>query len=115
MSRAFIMEFCASLPGAEWSEPFGPGTDVWKVGGKIFAATSAHAEGVSVKCPDVETAEMLREAGAATKAPYFHRSWVLVPFAQADPSQIAHRLHVSYDTIRASLPAKLQATLPPRG
>lgn len=114
MSRAFVMELCASLPGAEWSEPFGPGTDVWKVGGKIFAATGAGAGGVTVKCPDVETAEMLRDAGAALKAPYFHKSWVLVPFAEADPPEITHRLHVSYDTIRESLPKKVRATLPPR-
>jgi len=114
MSRDLVTSLCTALPGAEWSEPFGPGTDVWKVGGKIFAATGAGAEGVSVKCPDVETAEMLRDAGAALKAPYFHKTWVLVPFASADAAEIAHRLHVSYDVIRARLPKKFQTALPPR-
>lgn len=105
------MDFCARLPGAEWSEPFGPGTDVWKVGGKIFAAIGESAEGVSVKCPDMETAEMLREAGVAKKAPYFHKSWVMVPFQDGDTGEIEHRLRVSYDLIRAALPKKLQASL----
>jgi len=111
MSRAFVTDLCNRLPGAEWSEPFGPGTDVWKIGGKIFAATGAGAEGVSVKCPDVETAEMLRDAGVARKAPYFHKSWVMVPFAEGE-AQLDHRLRVSYETIRASLPRKVQASLP---
>lgn len=114
MSRETVQALCAALPGAEWSEPFGPGTDVWKVGGKIFAAIGSENTGVSVKCPDVETAEMLRDAGAARKAPYFHKSWVLVPFASADAAELTHRVHVAYDTIRASLPKKTQAALPPR-
>ena len=112
MSRALVTRLCEALPGVEWSEPFGPGTDVWKVAGKIFAAIGADNVGVSVKCPDLDTAEMLRDAGAATKAPYFHKTWVRVPFAAGD-DEIAHRLRVSYDVIRASLTKKAQATLPP--
>ncbi|HHC29010.1 MAG TPA: MmcQ/YjbR family DNA-binding protein, partial [Rhodobacterales bacterium] len=86
---------CAALPGAECSAPFGPGHDIWKVAGKIFAAMGAEGRGVSVKCPDVETAEMLRDAGVARQAPYFHKSWVLVPFETADAGEITHRIHVS--------------------
>jgi len=112
VSRDLVTRLCRALPGAEWSEPFGPGTDVWKVGNKIFAAIGSENLGVSVKVPDVDTAEMLRDAGIATKAPYFHKTWVRVPFS-AGEDEIAHRLRVSYDTIRASLPKKLQATLPP--
>lgn len=112
MSRAFVMELCARLPGAEWSEPFGPGTDVWKVGGKIFAAMGERAEGVSVKCADVETAEMLREVGVARKAPYFHKYWVMLPFA-AGEGELDHRLRASYALIRASLPKRVQAALDP--
>lgn len=113
MDRDAVNRFCATLPGAELSEPFGPGTDVWKVGGKIFAALGADGPGVSVKCADVETAEMLRAAGRAEKAPYFHRSWVRVPFAGSDAGEIEHRLRSSYDIIRASLPRKLRQALPP--
>jgi len=113
MSRHLVNRLAGALPGAEWSEPFGPGHDIWTVGGKIFAATGAKAEGVSVKCPDIETAEMLRAAGAARRAPYFHRSWVLVPFATASAEELAHRIRTSYEIVRASLPKKLQATLPP--
>lgn len=112
MSRDFVNAFCRDLPGAQWSEPFGPGHDVWKVGDKIFASIFSKGTGVIVKCPDVDTADMLKEVGAAMKAPYFHKSWVLVPFERADEGEVIHRLQVSYDVIRAGLTKKVQAALP---
>ncbi len=114
MDRDTANAICAALPGAEWSEPFGPGHDIWKVGGKIFAAMGVESRGVSVKCADVETAEMLREMGQYLKAPYFHRSWVLLPFGAAGEDEMRHRIHSSYDLIRASLPKKLRAGLADR-
>ncbi|MHA3980244.1 MmcQ/YjbR family DNA-binding protein [Halovulum sp. GXIMD14794] len=111
--RATINAICGGFPGAEVSDPWGGGHDAWKVGDKMFACIGAVTPGVSVKCPDVETAEMLIEAGAARKAPYFHRSWVLLGF-ETPEDELRHRLTVSYDMIRASLPKKVQATLPQR-
>lgn len=102
-----------ALPGAEWSESFGPGHDVWKVGGKMFSVGGSQDDGVSVKCPDVETATMLKEAGVGTKAPYLHASWVRLP-PETDADELRHRIHVSYDTIRASLTRKAQNALPER-
>lgn len=104
---------CRDMPGAEWSESFGPGHDVWKVGGKMFAVMGTADDGVSVKTPDVDTAQMLIDAGAAEKAPYLHRSWVRLP-PGAEPDEVAHRVAVSYDTVRAGLPRKVRATLPER-
>ncbi len=115
MSRETVNALCARLPGAENSDPWGGGHDAWKVGGKLFAVVGAIDGGVSVKCPDVETAEMLTDAGVARKAAYFHKSWVFLPFGAADEAELAHRIGVSYDTIRASLPKKVQAALAPRG
>lgn len=111
MERDQINSLCAALPGADLTRPFGPETDVWKIGGKIFAALGVDASGVCVKCADVETAEMLRAIGAFGKAPYFHRSWVLVPLA-TEPAEMEHRIRQSYDLIRASLPKKLRESLP---
>ena len=54
------------------------GHDAWKVGGKMFACVGAETPGVSVKTDSIETAQMLIEAGVGKKAPYFHRSWVLL-------------------------------------
>ena len=113
MNRDAVNRLCATLPGADVSDPFGEGgNDIWKVAGKIFAAIGTHASGISVKTDSVETAEMLKEAGVGTKAPYFYRSWIQVPF-DADPEELKHRISTSYRLIRRSLPKKVQATLDP--
>jgi predicted DNA-binding protein (MmcQ/YjbR family) len=111
--RAAVAATAARLPGAEVSDPWGGGHDAWKVGGKMFACIGAVTEGVSVKCDCVETAERLKEQGLARHAPYFHRSWVLLPETTA-PDELAHRLRVSYDLVRAGLPAAARRALTPR-
>ncbi len=65
------------LPGAQLAHPFDGEHDAWKVGGKMFTCIGMSGKtALSVKTPDVETASMMIESGAALKAPYFHRSWV---------------------------------------
>ena len=67
-----------------------------------------------MKCEDIETAEMLIEAGGGAKAPYFHKSWLLLP-DDVEMGVLRHRVTISYDIVRSSLAKKLQATLAPRG
>ena len=110
MTRNELNAICSALPGAEWSEPFGPGHDIWKVGGKIFAAMGAATEGISVKTADIETAQMLIEAGVGSKAPYFHRSWIHLP-QDVDPDEAQHRIEASYKLVLAKLPKKTQAAI----
>ncbi|MEY8842953.1 MmcQ/YjbR family DNA-binding protein [Cribrihabitans sp. XS_ASV171] len=114
MSRDAVNDICRALPGAEWSDPWGGGHDAWKVGGKMFACIGITNDGVSVKTPDTETATMLIEAGVGDRAPYFHRSWIRLPF-DAPPEELRHRLLTSYDIVRGGLTKKAQAALPPRG
>jgi predicted DNA-binding protein (MmcQ/YjbR family) len=110
MGPEAINAICKAFPEAEWSDPWGGGHDAWKVGGKMFACIGAVSPGVSVKTDSIETAEMLIEMGVGVKAPYFHRSWINLPFDAAE-EDLRHRLAVSYRLIRASLSKKLQATL----
>ncbi|MGP9818753.1 MmcQ/YjbR family DNA-binding protein [Salinarimonas sp. NSM] len=111
--RQRVAAICAPLPGAEASDPWGGGHEAWKVGGKMFACIGSVTPGVAVKCADVETASMLIEAGVGARAPYFHRSWLLLP-EDAPEDELAHRLVVSYDLVRAKLPRRLLADLPVR-
>ena len=113
MSRETANAICKTFPGAELSDPWGGGHDAWKVGGKMFACIGIANDGVSVKTPDIETAQMLIEAGVGVKAPYFHRSWIRLPW-ETEPDEMRHRLETSYDIVRAGLTKKLQAALPPR-
>lgn len=112
MSRDTVNAICATLPGAERSDPWGGGHDAWKIGGKMFACYGVTFTGVSVKTDSIETAEMLIATGTARRAPYFHRSWVNLPEG-TDPEELRHRLATAYRLIRAGLPKKVQATLPP--
>ncbi|MGJ3263996.1 MAG: MmcQ/YjbR family DNA-binding protein [Salinarimonas sp.] len=111
--RQRVAAICRRLPGAEASDPWGGGHEAWKVGEKMFACLGSVMPGVAVKCADVETAQMLIEAGVGARAPYFHRSWVLLP-ESVDEDELAHRLAVSYDLVRAKLPRRLTAGLPAR-
>jgi predicted DNA-binding protein (MmcQ/YjbR family) len=108
--RIRLAALCTALPGAEVSDPWGGGHDAWKVGGKMFACIGAVNPGVSLKCPDIETATLLIETGVGTKAPYFHRSWIHLGEDVAD-EELRHRVQVSYDTIVAKLPKKTRETL----
>jgi predicted DNA-binding protein (MmcQ/YjbR family) len=112
--RERMNRICQRLPGAEVSDPWGGGHDAWKIGGKMFACIGSTTQGISVKTDSIETAEMLIGAGVGKKAPYFHRSWILLPFDVED-DVLRHRLSESYRLVRSGLAKKLQAALPPFG
>lgn len=111
MDRAAVNAFCATLPGADLSDPWGGGHDAWKVGGKMFACIGVANDGVSVKTPDIETAGLLIEMGRAERAPYFHKSWVRLPWNHVEREEFEDRLRASYEIVRSGLPKKVQAAL----
>ena len=112
MSRELVNEICAAQPGAECSDPWGDGHDCWKVGGKSFSIVGVARMHVSIKTDSIETAAFLIETGVADRAPYLHASWVALPLDSA-PDELAHRIRQSYRIVRAALPHKTQAVLPP--
>ena len=109
MSRDLVNSLCAAHAGATASDPTTE-LDSWKVGGKMFACFGDRIDGVCVKTDSVETAQMLIDAGAGTKAPYFHKSWILVGF-DGGADELRHRIAVSYDLIFKSLSKKAQAEI----
>jgi predicted DNA-binding protein (MmcQ/YjbR family) len=111
--NARLEAVCERLPGAVKSDPWGGGHDAWKVGDKMFASIGMIADGVSVKCDNIESAEMLIDAGVGIKAPYFHKSWIKLPVSVSD-DDLQHRVVASYDKIRGSLTKKKQAEMPQR-
>jgi predicted DNA-binding protein (MmcQ/YjbR family) len=111
--RDRVNAIASEMPGAELQHPFDQSHDAWKVGGKMFTCIGAVNPGVSVKTPDVETATMLIEVGAAAKAPYFHRSWVQLG-EDCPEDELRHRITQSYDIVRGGLTKKAQAALPAR-
>lgn len=111
MTRKLTDAFCAALPGAQWAGVEDGSLEAWKVGGKMFACIGQMNDGVSVKTAGTHQAELFIEMGLAIKAPYFHRSWVRIPWGHVPDAELRDRLQASYDHVRASLPKKVQAAL----
>lgn len=109
MSRDLINSFCKAHPGATASDPQVE-LDSWKVGGKMFACFGDRIDGVCVKTDSVETAQMLIDSGAGTKAPYFHQSWILISF-DSDADELRHRIAVSYNIVFKSLTKKARTAI----
>jgi predicted DNA-binding protein (MmcQ/YjbR family) len=109
MTRNDIDQLCKVHAGATASDPTTE-LDSWKVGGKMFVCFGDRIDGFCTKTDSIETAQMLIDAGAATKAPYFHKSWVLVSM-DVDAEEAAHRIVTSYEIIRKSLTKKVRDAL----
>ena len=78
----------------------------------MFACIGAVMPGVSLKTDSIETAEMLIDAGIGVKAPYFHRSWVNLPWGTCE-DELRQRLSAWYKLVRTRLSKKVQAQLDP--
>ncbi len=110
MTPEAIDAFCRSLPGATM-EVLWQVDQVYKVGGKMFAATSPTG-GLGFKANDVAF-EMLIESGAARPAPYAARAkWVMVDHPSTFPDEDLRRyLAEAHALISAKLSKKLQREL----
>ena len=110
MTPAEIDAFCRALPGATMEVLWGA-DEVYKVGGKMFAAT-VPGGGLSFKANDVAF-EMLVETGAARPAPYAARQkWVLVDDPKTFPdADLRAYLTEAHALIAAKLPRKVQLQL----
>ncbi|MEM6634810.1 MAG: MmcQ/YjbR family DNA-binding protein [Pseudomonadota bacterium] len=113
MDRDTLNTICRELPGAELSDPWGGGHDAWKVGGKMFACVGIQNRGVSVKTEGIDAAAFLIDLERAERAPYFHRSWILVPWGLVGDDELRDRVLTSYRIVRSGLTKKLQVTLDP--
>lgn len=100
-------EFCLSLPDVTEEFPFGPGTLVYKVKGKLFALTDIELfESINVKC-DPELAVELRERYAGV-LPGYHMNkqhWNTVMMDQSIPDKlILEWVSNSYNLVKSKLP-----------
>lgn len=78
----------------------------------MFACIGMKGDGVSLKCASIDEALHLEDLFGWPKAPYFHRSWVLVPL-DTTPDELQFRIENSYRTVRASLTKTAQRGLAP--
>lgn len=114
MTRETVNAICRALPGADWSDPWGGGHDAWKVGGKMFACIGMANDGVSLKTPSIEDAQLLIDMQRAVKAPYFHRSWVRVDWDAIAEDELRDRIETSYRIVFSGLTKKAQRAITDR-
>jgi predicted DNA-binding protein (MmcQ/YjbR family) len=105
VTPAGLRRLCLELPGAEETFPFGPGTSVFKVGGKMFALAPLQRRPltVSVKC-EPELGEQLRATYDEIE-PGYHlnkRHWLTVTCGGDAPDDLVRELVAgSYDLVAA--------------
>jgi predicted DNA-binding protein (MmcQ/YjbR family) len=108
MDAEELRDYCLSLLGADEEFPFGPGTSVFKIAGKIFALSRLAEDPlrISLKC-DPALAQELRDAHAAV-IPGYHlnkRHWntVIIDGSLSD-EMISDMVEDSYDLVVSKLP-----------
>jgi predicted DNA-binding protein (MmcQ/YjbR family) len=99
-----VLAACGRLPDSELTFPFGPGTSVFKISGKMFAAVGpdSGAGRLTVKCdPDYATF-LVQQFDEIT--PGYHmnkRHWITVVMAPSLPIEMVEDLiSDSYDLVK---------------
>jgi predicted DNA-binding protein (MmcQ/YjbR family) len=101
MTREQIEAVAVALPAATKVVQWG-GSDVYKVGGKVFAICGLQG-GLSFKVSEIGF-EVLTNGGPARQAPYLHKgSWVIVDLDAADDADITDWLVNAHALIAAKL------------
>lgn len=103
---------CRALPAVTMDVQWGD-DHVYKVGGKMFAATGPAGGGaVSLKVSDIAF-EVLTGTGRAIPAPYLARAgWVqFKDLAALDPAEVADWLATAHELVAAKLTKKARREL----
>ena len=103
-----VHAFCAALPGAVLSYPFGEDTAVYKVGGKIFALTGVTADSINLKAEPADVTGLVETYPSITRGYHMNKKhWVTVQLDDALPAGLLEELiEDSYDLIVDQLPAR---------
>ena len=110
--------YLAGRPAATREQPFGPGVEVFKIGGKMFAiAPETGAPSVTLKC-DPHLSEMMRETYAAI-TPGYHtdkRHWITIrQDADLPDEEVLGLIDHAYDLVRSKLTRAAKAALDAAG
>jgi predicted DNA-binding protein (MmcQ/YjbR family) len=115
MNYDALNTFCARLPATTHVVQWG-GSDVYKVGGKVFALINISVEAhvtVSFKVTHLGY-EILRDHPACRPAPYLASrgmSWIQYYQDGLDEADLKHYIDASYRMIAQALPKKTQKAL----
>jgi predicted DNA-binding protein (MmcQ/YjbR family) len=110
LTRAEVEAIALALPAATQVVLFRGKTDVYKVGGKVFASCGDD-QGLSFKATEIAYA-VLTEEGRGRRAPGFMPGgWVNLPLAALEPDETAGWLATSHRLAAANLTRKARTEL----
>ena len=111
MTYAEFDAACRALPGATHEVLWGA-DHVYKVGGKMFAATGPEGTGFSAKFSDIAY-EVLTETGRGRPSPYLARAkWIRFDnLPELDAAEVTDWLKSSHALVAGKLSKKLQREL----
>ncbi|MRJ76554.1 MmcQ/YjbR family DNA-binding protein [Aeromicrobium sp. SMF47] len=104
-----VHAFCAALPGAVLTFPFGEDTAVYKVGGKIFALTGvAGPASINLKAEPADVTGLVQTYASIERGYHMNKKhWITVQLDRSLPEGLlAELIEDSYDLVVDKLPAR---------
>lgn len=104
-----VHAICAAFPGALLTFPFGEETAVYKVGGKIFALTSAdRSTSINLKAEPPDVTGLVETYAAIERGYHMNKKhWITVQLDGTLPEGLLRELiEDSYDLVVDKLPAR---------
>lgn len=87
------------------------GSDVYKVGGKVFAVVGFE-NGLAFKVSEIGFEVLTSDGGPGRQAPYFHKGgWVVVDLDAVGMDEASGWLEVAHELVAAKLTKKARAEL----
>lgn len=110
MTREEIEAFAMALPAVTKVVQWG-GSDVYKVGGKVFAVVGFE-NGLAFKVSEIGFEVLTSDGGPGRQAPYFAKGrWVVVDLDGADMADAAGWLAAAHGLVAAKLTKAARAEL----
>ncbi len=110
MTREEVEAIALDLPAATKIVQWG-GSDVYKVGGKVFAICGLRG-GLSFKVSEIGFMVLTDEGGPGRQAPYLAKGgWVIVDLDDAGAEEAAGWIAAAHELIAAKLTRKARAEL----
>ncbi|MET0449871.1 MAG: MmcQ/YjbR family DNA-binding protein [Aeromicrobium sp.] len=104
-----VHAFCAALPGAVLTFPFGEDTAVYKVGGRIFALTGVQSpESINLKAEPPDVTGLVETYAAVERGYHMNKKhWITVQLdGSLPPGLLEELIEDSYDLVVDKLPAR---------
>ncbi len=113
MTPEQVAAYALQFPQTTEENPFGPGLDVYKVEGKVFAILAPSGPSVSLKCEPSLAMHLRQQFDGVTPGYHLNKKhWNTVRLdGDIPPDQIEEMIEHSYERVVAGLPKMVRLRL----